>query len=271
VPGLLQRAIASQRERERELLQAMAVCSPEGFWLPPAAGIAGLNEAERREARDRLLHASLLRVLDRDRQRFQLHALLREQLLLGETMVELRERHVSLLEGHFRDWESLWRECRECLSEVIPAMQFLWQHHERYRMAWLAGWGFMTGWRTGELAIALRILNEEEGLWARSEDTDAKSHLQRIYGNQALILQDWGRLEEAMALLQKQEALCLKLGNKAGLGYCYWSWGLLARAQKDGDTERTKLRAALEIFTELNMPREREAVQDELKKIRRLG
>ncbi len=42
--------------------------------------IAGLTEAEGREARNKLVDASLLRMLDRDRQRFQLHALLREEL-----------------------------------------------------------------------------------------------------------------------------------------------------------------------------------------------
>src|SRR5271165_592996 len=34
-------------------------------------------------------------------------------------------------------------------------------------------------------------------------------------------------LEEAMALLKKQEVLCLELGNRSGLAYCYWYWGLL--------------------------------------------
>src|SRR5271157_4285743 len=29
-------------------------------------------------------------------------------------------------------------------------------------------------------------------------------------------------LEEAMALLKKQEVLCLELGNRSGLAYCYW-------------------------------------------------
>jgi hypothetical protein len=28
---------------------------------------------------------------------------------------------------------------------------------------------------------------------------------------------DWGRLEEAMALLKKKEALCLELGSRGGL------------------------------------------------------
>ena len=86
------------------------------------------------------------------------------------------------------------------------------------------------------------------------------------YGNQALILKAWGRLEEALALLKKQEALCLELGNKDGLGYCYCNWSLLAREQRDRDTEREKLAAALVFFLDLKMPRERDAVRAELEK-----
>jgi hypothetical protein len=90
-----------------------------------------------------------------------------------------------------------------------------------------------------------------------------KDGLQRSYGNQALILQAWGRLEEALALHKKQEALCLELGDKGGLQrsygnqalILYWNWGLLAREQRDRNTEREKLAAALVIFTDLKMPR----------------
>ena len=99
-----------------------------------------------------------------------------------------------------------------------------------------------------------------------SESTSAGNGLQRSYGNQALILQDWGRLEEAFELLKKQEALCLELGNRSGLAYCYRSWGRLAREKRDRNTEREKLTAALDIFTELNMPRERDAARADLEK-----
>ena len=70
-----------------------------------------------------------------------------------------------------------------------------------------------------------------------------------------------------MAVHKKEEAICLELGNKSGLGYCYWNWGLLARAQGDRKTEKDKLEQALAIFTELKMPLERDAVQEELEKV----
>lgn len=41
------------------------------------------------------------------------------------------------------------------------------------------------------------------------------------YGNQASILKTRGQLDEAMALLKKQEAICLELGNKHGLKSSY--------------------------------------------------
>jgi tetratricopeptide (TPR) repeat protein len=282
-------------------------------------------------------------MLDRDRQRFQLHALLREELRNLAPLRKLRAAHAAALERLFADWEQRWRECRECLSEVIPAVQHLWKKSASSRAMRLTSWGFETGRRIGELEIALRIVQQEEALclklgnkdglsqsygcqavilqaWGRLEeafelhkkvealclDLGNKDGLQTSYGNQAVILEAWGRLEEAFALLKKVEALCLKLGNKdglqasyrnrarilrtwgrleeamalfkkagtlclelgnrSGLAYCYWSWGLLAREQRDRKTEREKLAAALDIFAQLNMPRERDAVRAELEK-----
>jgi len=114
---------------------------------------------------------------------------------------------------------------------------------------------------------ALRILKQEEAFHAGKGDREALDVLQRSYGNQALILRAWGRLEEALALHKREEAICLELGNKNGLAYCYWQWGLLARQQGDKQTERQKLGQALAIFGELKMPRERDGVQAELDKI----
>jgi len=426
VADLLQKAIDAQPERERGLLQAAAVCAPSGFWLPLAGQIAGLGDADLRAARDRLVNSSLLRLLDRDRRRFQLHGLLREQLRVGAPLGDLEERHAAALEGILKDWQRRWKDCRECLDEVIPAMEQLWRSGAAGRMGALSFWGYAAGKRIGELDAASRILLHGDRFWAGRHDGEAKRSLMCSYGNQALIMEDWGRLEEAMALhqksealclelgdknglqtgygnqalilyawgrleeamdlherekalclelgnkdglqrsygnqavilqawgrpeeamallekqealclevgnkhalqhsyanqagilraqgqleeaialLKKQEALCLELGNKDGLqagygnqalilrarglldeamallkkkealclelglrrdlGYCYWNWGLLARAQGDRATEREKLQAALDIFTELKMPRERDEVAAELAK-----
>jgi hypothetical protein len=119
----------------------------------------------------------------------------------------------------------------------------------------------LKGW--GRLEEAMTLLEKKEPLCL---ELGNKNSLQTGYGNQALILEAWGRLEEAFELLKKQETLCLELGNRSSLAYCYWNWGLLARAQRNHKAEREKLAAALDIFTELNMPRKRDAVRAELEK-----
>ena len=105
------------------------------------------------------------------------------------------------MERLFADWERRWRECRECLPEVIPAVQHLWEKGESSRAAWLTRVSFATGWRIGELEIALRIVQQQEAL---SLELGNKDGLSWSYGNQALILKARGRLEEAMALHMSQ-------------------------------------------------------------------
>jgi len=158
----------------------MAVCALEGFWLPLAVQIAGLSEAEGRDARNGLVDASLLRMLDRDRQRFQLHALLREELQNLARLGELQAAHAAVLERLFADWERRWRECRECLSEIMSAVQHLWEKGESSRAGWLTYFGFETGRRIGELEIALRIVQQQEALCLELGEKDG---LQRSYGS----------------------------------------------------------------------------------------
>jgi tetratricopeptide (TPR) repeat protein len=237
VAALLRRAITARPKQQRRLLNAMAVCALDGFWLPLTVDIAGLTETEGRDARNKLVGASLLRMLDRDRQRFQLHTLLREELRNLAPLVELQAAHAAVLEKLFADWQRRWRECRECLPEVIPAVQYLWEKSESSRAEWLTYRGFATGKRIGELEIALRMVQHQEALCLELDNKDCKDCLLRSYGNQALILQDWGQLEEAMALYKKVEALCLELGNKDGLQKGYGNqagilkaWGRLEEA-----------------------------------------
>ncbi len=131
------------------MLAACAVCVQEGFWLPLAAEIAELSEDEAEDAADRLVHSSLLRVTDRERRRFQLHALLREQVRAQEGddgFVKLQERHAAALEKLFKDWETRWQECRECLEEIIPAAEYLWgRRRSQPRRAGSVIWGYALG------------------------------------------------------------------------------------------------------------------------------
>jgi tetratricopeptide (TPR) repeat protein len=267
VNNLFAQAIDSQRERERKLLDACAVCVQEGFWLPLAADIAGLSKEDANKAAVALVNGSLLRVLDRDRRRFQLHALLRDQLgtrVGTEGLDALLERHAMAVEELFKDWRTRWRDCRECLVETISAADRWHLRGEAARAQELAYAGYSAALRVGELDIALRIMQRQDNLaenrgdehalqsiygwqanvlytWGRLDDAmilhkreealaltlGNRDQLQRSYGNQALILKDRGRLEEAMALHKKEEAICQELGNIDGLQASYCNQALL--------------------------------------------
>ena len=60
-----------------------------------------------------------------------------------------------------------------------------------------------------------------------------------------MILKDWGRLEEAMALLEKQEALCIELGNKAGLSVCYCNQASILFSEENLDDAMDLLKKKL--------------------------
>ncbi len=232
VNALFRTAIASQPEREQRLLAACAVCAPEDFWLPLAAQIAELSEDETEDAADRLVHSSLLRVIDRERRRLSLHALLREQVrsrMVGDGLSKLRERHAAALEKLFKDWETSWQECRECLEEVLRAARFLLLRGNSIREGWLSYWGYSLGVRIGELDVALRIMRQQEDFWSGLVHREARKTLAASYGNQAGILADWGRPYEALKLLKKQEVICEELGEEEGLAVSYGNQAVILK------------------------------------------
>jgi tetratricopeptide (TPR) repeat protein len=238
VNALFGTAIESQPEREKKLLAACAVCVQEGFWLPLAAEIAELSEDDTEDAADRLVHSSLLRVVDRERRRFNLHALLREQVRTwqGDGLSKLQERHAAALERIFQAWEAAqdqearWQDCRECLEEIIPAASFLSQLGQSERDWRLGLRGYSLADRIGEPDAALRIMQHAESSRAGRDDRESKLNRSASYGNQALILQAWGRLEEALELSKKAEAVFRELGDKDGLQTCYGNQGLILYA-----------------------------------------
>ena len=195
VPQLFQKAIASQAPREQRLLAASAVCLEEGFWLPLAAHIANLEEDEADDAADLLVNASLLRVLNRDRRRFQLHALLRERARSGcsaQVLDDLQQGHANALVALSSDWKK--HSALQFRQEITLACKFL-----------EAG---------GKLEAALLLLNKEAAMWMELNNQGA---LELNYCIQAAALRGSQRLEEALALLQKQEVICLQADRREGL------------------------------------------------------
>jgi tetratricopeptide (TPR) repeat protein len=230
VADLLDRAIQAQGEPERQLLRAAAMCVAEYFWMPLAIEIAQMTAEDRWRARDNVVNAPLLRPINRELQLFQFHALLREHLRDDSVAAEqLRKSYVAALERLFEDWEQRWADCRECLEEVMQAAEFLGKMGEVERLRRLTNWGHACARRIGELNKALRIARQAETFWTGRGDCEAQDGLQASYGNQAVILQDWGRVEEAMALLKKQETICMELGNKEGLAQSYGNQALILK------------------------------------------
>src|SRR5271166_6600486 len=244
VNALFRAAIASQPAREQKLLAAAAVCAQEGFWLPLAAEIAGLREDEAEDAADRLVNSSLLRMSRTtedggERRRFNLHALLRDEVRAwqGAGCVKLQDRHAAALEKLFKDWETRWKDCRECLEEVIPAVEFLWSRADVERSWQLNQWGFVSAERLGELDLAFRIVRWGEAFWVGLDEDTAKSLLAWSYGGQAAILKDWDQLDAAIALLKKEETLATEAHNEQLLMASYGDqagilqlWGRLEEA-----------------------------------------
>ncbi len=231
VPGLLHKAIAAQGQDERCLLTAAATCVPEGFWLPFARQVAGLDEEAGRAARDNLVNTALLRVLDQETQRFQLHLLVRDQARsMAVSLAEFQQAHARVLEELFAESESRWRDCALCLSEIIPAVDFLRFQNAIQRAGKLTFRGFATAMRIGELGVAMQMQQRNEEYWKTVAGNLGKYGLQASYGNQALVLQAWGKLEEAMALHKKQEAICLEFDDKQGLQASYGNQALILRA-----------------------------------------
>lgn len=48
-------------------------------------------------------------------------------------------------------------------------------------------------------------------------------------GHQALVLQGWGQLDEALVLYKKQEVICEELGDRAGLSSNYGNQAILLK------------------------------------------
>jgi tetratricopeptide (TPR) repeat protein len=247
---LLKKAIGAVSEKAQLLLAAMAVCAPEGFRLGLAAEIAELDEATSLDALQELRSRSLVEELDRSKRRYRLHALMREASATTESM---RKRHAKLVQTEFTDWETAWRECEEDMADWQVA--FNWSlaqlaDDEAWPMACdLAFLGFSLSNRLGRLPeaheISVRMASE-------ANDRQDRYALGAWYGCQALILQYWGRLDDAMALHKKEEAICLELGDQNALQTSYLNQVSILQARGQLDKAMALLKKQEAISQELD-------------------
>lgn len=195
VPQLFAMAISSRPERDQRLLAASAVCVSDWFWLPLAARIADLGEDEADDAADALVNTSLMRLIDRDRRRFQVHAILREQVLARRSQGDveaLQRRHAAALAALADDWKS--QSALQFQEEMDLASKFLEAH--------------------GDDDASLALLRKAEVMWG---EVGNRSFVLLNYEAQAYRLRALGRVEEAISILERQEAICLEIGDRDGL------------------------------------------------------
>ena len=252
-------------DTEERLLCAMAACAEEGFQFELAADIAELTDAKggpkklAYAALQMLIDHSLARELNRDEQRYFLHTLIRQTARNRAPFAKRRVRHAEIVITRFENWEKNWQACADILGEAREVMQQSVKNQDIQRADRIVFNSFSLTRRIGRMTEALDFMSAYQHL---ADALNNKDSLQRSYGNQAVILKAWGRLEEAMQLLKKQEAICIELGDKSGLAYCYW--GMAGVHLKKGEKGTAKQRAeqAQALFSEINMPREKKAVED---------
>jgi PIN domain nuclease of toxin-antitoxin system len=229
ISALLNSAIASAGEQARRLLSAMAICAPSGFRLSLAAEIAGTDDESALDTLQDLRSRSLVDVVHREKLRCHLHSLIRAEA--GQDS-GLEENHAAAIARRFETWEESWRECEEDLDDWRLALAWAADENvppsERIGLLMaLADSGFRFTYRRGLLTDALWAM---ESAAPAFENVGDRARLQASYGNQALILGDWGRREDAMARHKKEEATGLELGDRAGLQVSYNNQAVILRA-----------------------------------------
>ena len=229
ISRLLASAIASAGDAAGALLSAMAVCAPSGFRLNLAAEIAGLDLSTALDLLQDLHSRFLVEIVDRAKERYRLHALIRAE---ADKQTALHQNHAEAIVRRLNSKHEPWQNNIEDLDDWRGAMA--WTAGEASRNPALTGLltdlafaGFFLTYPRGYMADALRAMTDAAIAFDEAGD---RAGLQASYGNQALILQDWGRLDEAMTLLKKQEGICEELGDRAGLQRSYGNQALILQA-----------------------------------------
>jgi hypothetical protein len=212
--AVIKEAMAALEPAAQTLLRAMSSCALQGFFLSLAASILGLEQEAALEPLQQLTSRSLVEELDRDNRRYRLHALVRE----AAHDAQFDELHAQAAAWRFEDWEANWKQCEQELPDFHLALDWSLRHPTDLSPDPLALKGYKLNYRLGNLAEALEITRRMARV---AEQRGEKSWLSAWLGNQALILETWGRLEEGLALHKKEEAICLELGDKDALQACY--------------------------------------------------
>ncbi|NQZ09540.1 MAG: AAA family ATPase, partial [Algicola sp.] len=151
-----------------------------------------------------------------DVQHYELHQLVRE--LIQEQLVgdELRDRHVDIVHHLFIEEPAHFLELERWLGQADLILPVLKERKDRRLVYWASG-GFCVFCKNrgyGERFITICQ-------WVIESFQDNKADVAIALGNQALLIRDFGRLDDAMALHQNEEAIHELMGAQVSLAICY--------------------------------------------------
>jgi NB-ARC domain len=109
---------------EARLLHAISVCRPHGFPLELAAGVAGLDENEARDACQRLVDGRWIDPFDPAGERFRMGAGVLTIRRQGAEYEEFRRRHADALKEAMSSWRVNVPQCRDLLPEFEVAFDW---------------------------------------------------------------------------------------------------------------------------------------------------
>ncbi|MCA9735328.1 hypothetical protein KC799_24535, partial [candidate division KSB1 bacterium] len=184
VDKLLTEAITSLPQENQKLLCAMTACAAEGFFFSLACRVAGREAKDLLPGLQLLFNSNLVRELDREQQRYFVHALIRQAAARLPFFAALPEKHARLLRDDFKLWENNWQVLQDFLPEARQATEWVLHSNNSETGYWLLYYAYSLCSRIGRLQEALEFMQEYEKLALQLDDKDS---LQISYGNQALI------------------------------------------------------------------------------------
>ena len=162
---------------------------------------------------------------------YELHQIVREvitaELINNELQaLEIEQQFVNTLQLHFIEEPKHFSVLDRWINQTDKGVMCLKERRDKRLIKWASsGLGqFCLNRGFGE-----RFINYCK--WLRDVFIDDKQKIAISLGNQALIIENKGLLDEALALHQQEQRICEELDDKAGLGRTYGNQGVIIHKQ----------------------------------------
>ncbi len=192
-----------------EGLQTLAVCAPGAVPLDFLEKLSGNNDMV--EILEALYsHSWCNRTVEGESRFYELHPLVRD-LVKGRYGDPFGANFIGLVDEIFTDKEVHFTIKDRYFPQLEEAFLVAERERDERLKKWIGKTLFYFCTYRGYGDFYVRLTEGVEVLFP-----DDLWTLRSAYGHRALILSDRGQLEEALALLKKQETICNQLGDRAG-------------------------------------------------------